>query len=667
VGASEPGRAADVTEWTARSRRAALALSPAEAGATNDLAASALRAGRAAEALVFLDRALAYDPSEARLLANKALALLDLGRATLSTVRRTLPAAPSLVPILVAGSLMAGEEDAIRWAARAVAVSPDPYTLLRLARAATGADLDTLSTRSIRRSLALAPSSSDAWNQLGTTTYSTGKVEQAALLYRRATSPSDHATAYANLALALHDIAELAEAARASRRAISLAPDQAEGHTNRANVLQERCDLRATTEARFRVLAIAPAHRAGLSNLLMTLAYAGDREDARARLASRWWQRFKPLRSTSRRSIRRAKGRRLRVGYVSSFTLASTRLLALAGVMRHDPKMVEVVAYVSRRRGTALPTQLGPAVSDVRDITDMNDEKAAEIVANDGVEVLVDLCGHTPGNRLGIFAHRPAPTQITWVESFFSTGLAEMDWFLTDPLHSPEENRSAFSERLLRMPHIRFCYAAPEKAPDVVEPPSLRGQAVTFGCFNYPAKITDDVVAVWARVLKAVPRSRLRLKWWSFDDAETRERCVNRFARHGVGHDRLEFAGASPHYAMLAEYGEIDIALDPFPFTGGVTTCEALWMGVPVVTLCGTTIIGRQTASILRVIGAGDLIAETTEEYCAKAAALAHRVQALRSLRMTLREQLRRSPLMDADGFARDLEAVYERALAMEQ
>ncbi|MBZ0093643.1 MAG: hypothetical protein K8F27_15660, partial [Sulfuricellaceae bacterium] len=218
-----------------------------------------------------------------------------------------------------------------------------------------------------------------------------------------------------------------------------------------------------------------------------------------------------------------------------------------------------------------------------------------------------------------------------------------------------------FSERLVRLPHSRFCYRPPDYAPAVAEPPALSRGYVTFGCFNNLAKINPEVIALWAEILAAAPGSRLRLKSLALGDEGTAARYRALFAEQGIGPERLEFSGFSSHAEMLAQYGEMDIALDPFPFTGGLTTCEALWMGVPLVTLASGQLVSRQSASLLANLEKSEWIAQTPGQYRDAALKLASDPGTLAALRKSLRDEMARSPLCDGAGFTKDLESAYQR------
>src|SRR5581483_9494664 len=279
------------------------------------------------------------------------------------------------------------------------------------------------------------------------------------------------------------------------------------------------------------------------------------------------------------------------VGYLCASVLAA-----------HRREAVRVYAYSGRAIEDAMTVRIRDAVDVWCPTAGLDDAALAARIGADAIDVLVDLSGHTAGNRLGVFARKPAPVQATWIGYFNTTGLDAIDYLITDAANVPPAAERWFTEQVVRLPVGRFCYTPPDDAPAVAPPPSRTRGHITFGSFNNVSKITPGVVALWAAVARATPVSRLLLKWRSLGDARERERLLAAFAAAGLEPARLELRPYSPHTAMLAEYADVDIALDPFPFTGGLTSCEALWMGVPVITLPGTRAVSRQTLGLLTQI-----------------------------------------------------------------
>ncbi|WP_407702956.1 O-linked N-acetylglucosamine transferase, SPINDLY family protein [Thiorhodovibrio frisius] len=269
----------------------------------------------------------------------------------------------------------------------------------------------------------------------------------------------------------------------------------------------------------------------------------------------------------------------------------------------------------------------------------------------------MDLSGHTAGSRLSVFAHRPAPVQLSWLGYFATTGLTTLDAVLLDPWHAPEGTEAQFVEPILRLPAGRWCYQPVPWAPkELSPPPAERNGWITFGSFNNTAKLNDGVYDLWARILAVVPDSRLILKWRTFNDAALRQRVTQAFVARGIAAERIELRGPSFHADLLKEYAELDIALDPFPFTGGLTSCEALWMGVPVITWPQARVVSRQTHAVLHQIGLRELSASDADSYVRLARDLAADPVRLHELRQGLRARMQGSRLMDTAGFTRCLE-----------
>jgi predicted O-linked N-acetylglucosamine transferase (SPINDLY family) len=645
-------------ETAKRHYRCAVALVPDEVEALNGHGAADLRAGQAVSAAHMFVRAGAIDPAEPRVVINSALAAIDCGQIVPDRLVRALILGPGLASLLEAfGTGSVGPPIRARWLSRACAVGIDTSRLIRVASLLAADGERARAVRAARQAIALAPSYAAALNCLGALVYDGANPAGARFFARGLKADELHAAAWANLSLVWHDTGQLKSALVAARRAQALDPSLADGHGNFGNAALEAASAKTAVVALRRAVMLDPSRQGLLSNLVMALSYLGGMGEVRAATAASWWRRRPSAPRPARRSAER-----LRVGYVSSFSLASTRHLGLSAIRRHDPARVNLIAYVQRRRGSSSAIDLGPALREVREISGMSDVAVAELISDDAVDVLVDLSGHTPGNRLGVFALRPARTQVTWIESFCTTGLPAMDWIVTDADHSPPGLRQDLVERPLRLDRPRFSYSPPDYAPAPAAAPSLRRGYTTFGCFNYPPKISDEALALWASILLELPDARLRLKWWSMTQPDVAAVFRARFARHGVAADRVELSDASSHDAMLAEYGDIDVALDTFPFTGGVTTCEASWMGVPVVTLCGASMIERQSACLLRAVGAGDLVAEDANAYRQLALELASDEAGRSVRRRALRDSMRSSLLLDPVDAARALEAAYRRA-----
>lgn len=356
--------------------------------------------------------------------------------------------------------------------------------------------------------------------------------------------------------------------------------------------------------------------------------------------------------------------RRLRLGLLSgSLKVHPVGWLTLAGFEALEPRAFELVGLAQATANDPMARRFRSIARDWCDVSAVDNRALAELARARGIDILIDLGGYGEAGRMGACAWRLAPVQMKWVGmQNHSTGLPEMDWFITDRWETPPGFEPFYTERLLRLTDGYVCYSPPADAPDGAPLPLLQNGFVTFGCFNNLAKITPAVIATWASILRRLPTSRLILKSHPFNDAPTRDRVQAAFAAHGIAAERIEPQGASPHRRLLAEYGRVDIVLDPFPYSGGLTTCEALWMGVPVLTLPGETFASRHSTSHLCNIGLDDWVAADRASYAAMAAEKVSDPAALADLRSGLRARMRASPLCDGPRFGRNLGAALRLA-----
>jgi len=451
----------------------------------------------------------------------------------------------------------------------------------------------------------------------------------------------------------------LGQARECFERAQSLSPSDLQIGLHLANVLRDS-GQHASAQALLEQLKSSLPHHPTLRHIHLTsLEYAPEVSDAYRLASAADWGRWAEARSGGpkpRPAFRVASGEPLRIGYVSAdFCRHTVGLLLLPVIKSHDRDRVAIYAYSSGQVADVI-TEEFKSVCQWRDVSALTDQALAQAIRNDQIDVLVDLSGHTAGSRLNALAWRPAPVQVAWLGYFATTGLNAIDAVMFDEWHVPVGSEKFFHEPVIRLPMGRLCYQPLPDTPAVKPPPALEKQHITFGCFNNTAKLNDQVLDVWAYILHAVPQSRLVLKWRTLNDPQFREQLVSAFVHRGISAERIELRGPSPHMEMLSEYGDIDIALDPFPFTGGLTSCEALWMGVPVITLPQSRAVSRQTFAFLNQIGMAELAAKNAEDYLRLATELACDASRLVHWRQTLRERMQKSTLMDVAGFTRDLE-----------
>jgi protein O-GlcNAc transferase len=510
-----------------------------------------------------------------------------------------------------------------------------------------------------RRALELRPDWAELHNNLGNACKTLGRLAEAEACYRRAVELRPHLVgACYNLANVLQLQSRLAEAETWARRAVELQPQSAAAHERLANALLGQGQVEASLACYRQALQCNANLPDVQSNYLCALRYLPQTTPEELRdVAADFERRFAaPLRAAwpTHDTTPRA-GRPLRLGFLSpSFACRPTGYFLIRALENLDRQRAAVFCYSDRFAPDRMTRRFQAAAAVWRDVAGLSDEHLAAQIGGDRIDILFDLSGHAPGNRLFVFARKPAPVAITWIDSVGTTGLAAMDYLLADPFEVPPDAEPWYTERVLRMPRTYVCYDPPDDAPPVGPLPALQNGYVTCGSFNNPAKISVEVVDLWARILRRVDGARLLLKFHGFDDPATQQRCTALFAERGVTPDRVLLEAGAPHADLLAAYNRVDLALDPI-YNGGLTTCEALWMGVPVVTCPGEGFFRRHALSHLANAGLTETIADSPDAYVELAASLAADLPRLAQLRAGLRRRMAASPLCDGRQFAADL------------
>jgi len=550
----------------------------------------------------------------------------------------------------------------------------------------------------IARAIALNPGVSTYHQNFGIVLAALGRTDDAIAAYERALAiQPDYAKAQMNLAEALYQKNRLKEAISAAQRAVTLDPNSSDAFNILGTALHSCGMLDGAKEAYAKAVELAPNAMAPLNNLANVEKDTGHIDTAlalyrRAVMAVNstpephshliYSLQLDPnlppeglLEEARRFDERHAKplagqivplahdrspDRRPRIGYVSPDfreNVVGWNLLPI--LENHDKKNFEIFCYSAVKNPDAMTEKLKIHTDGWRDISTLNDARAAEIVRQDKIDVLIDLSVHGGGNRLLIFARKPAPIQITYLGYNGTTGLSAMDHHLSDPHLDNADTEKYYSEKTLYLPDCYWCYRPGGTAPDVADAPSAVNGFITFGTLaNFP-KISLPAQKLWADILNQVKDSRLLLH---AQPGKYLAEFRNRFSGWGISSDRLEFVAKQPWADYMRTYGRIDIALDPFPHGGAITTCDALWMGVPVITISGQLPMGRVGKSILKNVGLPEFVADTPEQYVDTAVQLAGDRGRLQKLRKTLRERMVGSPLMNAPQFTRYLEAAYRRA-----
>jgi len=516
----------------------------------------------------------------------------------------------------------------------------------------------------VQRAVALRPDAAVCRNNLGQIFDRLGRYDEAARCHAAAIElDPGYAEAYNNLGYLLARQDRLTDAEALYRKAIELDPGYAEPHTNRGNLLKDRGELDAAIDCYRRAIELRPDLSALHSNLLLTLHYHPDYSSAELMREHRSWaeRHVAPLVAARRPHENVPEpDRRLRVGYVSpDFREHPVARFVLPLFRERDRRHVDIVAYSDVTTPDAVTRLVRDHVDRWRDVTTLGDEKLAEVVRADGVDILVDLAAHSGQNRLLTFARKPAPVQVTYLAYCSTTGVDAIDYRLTDRFLDPPEEPGDYTETSIHLPHCYWCYSAPPLPDPRCPATEHRTGPPTFGCLNNFAKVTDVTLDLWARLLQRAPEARLLV--YARTEAH-RDRVRRALHEAGVDEARAAFVGLQPLADYLETYRLIDVALDPHPYGGGTTTCDALWMGVPVVTLAGRTAVSRAGATLLSNVGLERLVARTPEQYVELAAALIRDAAGLAALRRELRQRIESSPAMNARQFARDVEAAFRTA-----
>jgi protein O-GlcNAc transferase len=484
-----------------------------------------------------------------------------------------------------------------------------------------------------------------------------------AMLQRTSALQTDAAAVALERGAILQSQRKYDEALLAVRKAIELDPDRKEAYFRLGTLSLELGQLDAAIAAYRRAVMLDPGDASAHSNLLFALhfhpAYSPEAllQEARA-----WAARHEasaalpPAAHENDRTVER----RLRVGYVSTnFYINCQTLFTAALFTRHDRTNFELFAYSGVARPDAVTARLRDSFDHWRDISTLSDEQSAELIRDDRIDILIDLTMHMAVSKLPLFALKPAPVQIAWLAYPGTTGLSRIDYRITDPHLDPPESGWPYSERRLALPETFWCYDPLAKEPAPGALPALAAGHVTFGCLNAFWKINDGVLALWARVLNAVSESRLILL---APEGSARERVTKTLAKHGIGPERVEFVPRQSRPDYLSTYRRIDVCLDTLPYNGHTTSLDSFWMGVPVLTCVGSTIVGRAGLCQAQNLGLPQLVAHTPEAFVGTAGELVSDLPALENLRQNLRARLEQSPLMNAERFARNLEAAYREA-----
>ena len=650
--------------------RSVAVIDPACHAALRLLSGWTLQEGRTEAGIRLVGRALAVDRSHVEPHYNLALAHISTGHPgrSIASLRRLLALDPQYWPgYHHLANAFASIEDlaaAVRGYGFALAFAPEAAeihgsaanALLRIGRYAAAMS-------GYRRALVLDPAGGDTLNNLGHTLMQIGRLTAAVDVLQRALAASGPSPAiYDNLGFSYARLQQAEPAFTFLKRALVLEPDSFDISNNLGTALMLANQSDRSIVHYRRGLAIRPDDRDVHSNLIFILDHAlnagmEEHQAERKRWDERHGKRWAPSHPVRPRDA--DPDRRLRIGYVSAdFRHHSAASVFGPAVLNHDRSRIQVLMY----SGTVVEddrTDRFKAAADIwRSTLGVSDDDLAARVREDHVDILVDLSGHTLGHRLPVFARKPAPVQVTAWGHVTGTGLSAIDYFFADPVLVPAEMRHLLAETVYDLPCVIY-FDPPGHAPEVAPRPSAAGAPFTYGCLNRITKLSEPTLDLWGEILRRRPDARLLLKDSGFDTLAARERMLSAFRARGIESSRVILRGGTPQAAHLATFGEIDVALDPFPQNGGVSTLEALWMGVPVVSLLGTTLVGRIAGAALSGVGYAEWAVPSKRDYVDLALGFADAPDALDRSRRMLRAEMKTTHVGDPISYSRATEAAY--------
>lgn len=637
-----------------------------------------MQEGKYADAELLFREALAMRPTDAKALVNLGFALKEQGRLVEARVclRRAISLSaedPLVYETHYLFGLIAEEQGHLEEASisfgKAFELKPDFELACRdLCRVLFWMGRTSMAQSVLQKGLQLNPDFADFHFYQGNLHVDSQVPKLAEKSYLRALElGAEYADVYSALGAVQYQLGDETAARLSFRRAQDLDPDaQAEALYQAACFCLRRGDYLNAIDGFEAALALRPDFLKAHSSLIFCLSFNPSGSPSYAEAAQRYGALLTRMAKASAQPVRQPYllgGRPLKIGFVSGELKTHPVGFFLEGILQHiDHRRLELTAYSNTSNEDRTTERLRPRFARWVDVKGLKDAAVAQRILADKIDILVDLGGHTGDNRLPVFALRPAPVQVSWLGYFASTGVAEIDYILADRISVPDDHTEFFTEKICYLPDTRLCLTPPITQREVLVPP-LPAQTsghVTFGSFQARTKINDRVLAVWGQILASIPGSRLRLQIQQMDIAALRDELLQRMSLANIDLARVTITAGLPWEEYLAAYGNIDIVLDTFPYPGGTTTAEALWMGVPTVTLLGNTMLSRQGGSMLSCLGLTDWIAHSESEYVAIAIRQANDLPGLNLLRVELRERALRSPLFDTQRFAANLQNCFE-------
>jgi protein O-GlcNAc transferase len=627
------------------------------------------QSGQLDQAIQWYKKSLESNPENSIALSNIGLALTNLGKLdeAVTNLKKAISIKPSSAESYNNLGIALNEQgkfaEALNIYQKAISLKPDyaqAHNNLGIVFENQGKPNEAIIC--YQKAISIKPDYAQAYSNFGNALKDQGKFDEALDSYQKAiTIKPDYAQAYYNFGNTIIKNGNLEDAILSYQKAIKIKPDYAEAHTNLGNALQDQWKLEEAISSHKKAIAIKPDYAVAHSNLILCMQYGKFSQHTLYEESLLWDQIHSKHNKTHNTPYINSPDphRLLRIGIVS----ADLRRHSIAYffepfISHHDKSHFVFVCYSNSISDDDVTYRLKSHSIDWRTIVRMSDEEVEKQIIQDKIDILIDLSGHSGGNRLSLFTRKPAPIQINWMGHANTTGVSTMDYRITDHIADPPGvDNEPHSENLMRLPKGLYCYRFPEATPPISDLPSATGKGVVFGSFNNIVKLNVPVIKLWATLLKGVPNSRLLLKHQSFSCKTTRDQFLSIFDSFGVSSSQVEYLPRTTTLeGHLQLYNQIDIGLDPFPFNGATTTCEAMLMGVPVIVLRGQRHAARVGASLLSQIGMESLIAENESQYIEIATALANDRKYLSELRKLLREKMIASPLCDHKGFTNSME-----------
>ena len=662
---SQQQRLDEAEQWLSKAK----SLAPQAASVYANLAILRIMQRRLDDALEAIETAVKIRPNSRDIQSTRGNVLQASGKLdqAIEAYRTSVKIDPNFAAgwnnLGAAQSTAGNVKEAISAFERSASINPrEAGTFFNLGRALGELGENTRAIAALDRALTLNPAYAEALNQRGVLFQTIGRIDEAIADYRKAAAVKpDFADVYNNLGVALQSKRDFDAAIEAYQRAISIRPGYADVYGNLAQALSQIGELDQSLET-YRSAQKLAADRRSASGMMLFLHTHPDFDAPAILREHKWWEEAypKPLYSQiTPHTNDRDPDRRLRIAYLSAdLNEHPAGRFMLPVLQNHDRKNLEIICYYDIGESDAMTQRLRQYADEWHHTWRLNDAQLAAKIREDKIDIVVDLLMHAKGNRMLALARKPAPVQISYLAYCSTTGLPTIDYRISDPyLDPPGFDESVYTEKTARVSASYWCYSVPTASPEVESPPSEAKGFVTFGCMNNFWKVSRVAIGMWSDLLSCVPDSRLVVHT---HEGKHRQRFIDRLG--GIDPSRVEFVGFQPAADYFRTFGRIDISLDPFPYGGGTTTCDSLWMGVPVISRMGQTAVSRGGSSILSNLDLKELLATNHDEYVRIARSLASDAARLRELRLTLRDRMKKSPLMDGQRLANDLQKIYRAA-----